>query len=393
MKRKKILVYYRYFGMTLGGGEYLPLTLIAELQKTCDVTLALDRTGNLERAVSLMGVAVDLSRLEVVKVMPPGYRKTSCTMFEAFLRSRKLKRLAKKADVCISLANIMDFGKPARHVLITIDVGDSAFDDFVAGRKASLARRIARFAKDRLLRPLLGMRSRRDVFADPRERIYPNSQYVKSLLESFYGKFNGRVFLPPTLFDGSACGVARDPLAVLFIGRIAQSKRIEEMMRIVEEARELTGKDLKLRLAGKMDDNPYSARLRALAATRPWISFEGVLYGDAKTRFLFSGAYALHVPPTEAFGISVTEYLKAGLVPVVADRGGAKEIVANPELEFSDPGEAARILAKLVSDAGFRREQKRRCAERAKAFTKEAYMAHQREIVAEMLDERPRPAR
>ncbi len=383
--RRRVLIYYRYFGHTLGGGEYLPFTMISEFQKTCDVTLALDWTEHFERAVGILGIPVDLSRLEVVKVMPKNYHKTTNNIFESWVRSHNLKRLAKKADVCISLANIMDFGKPAHHVLITIDIGDPDFDDYIAGRgKPPLFTRARRFLKERILRPLLGMRSRQAIIKDPRERVYPNSRYVASLLEGYYGAFNGRIFYPPTLFDGHVENPSRDPLMVLFIGRISHSKRIFETMEIVEKARAMTGKDIRIRLAGKMGGDSYAEKARGFAASQKWAEFIGDIYGDDKTRFLFSGTYAIHVPSFEAFGISVTEYLKAGLVPIVVNGGGAKEIVDNPALTFDDIDGAARILARLVEDDSFRTEQQRLCAERAKAFTKEAYLRHQREIISGM---------
>ncbi len=383
--RRRVLIYYRYFGYTLGGGEYLPLTMIAEFQKTCDVTLALDWTEHFEDAVRKLGIPVDLSSLELVKVAPKNYHKTSSNVFESWIRSRKLRRLAKKADLCISLANMMDFGKSAHHVLISLDIGDAGFTDYVAGRCApSFATRLARFATNRILRPLLGMRSRRAIITDPRERVYPNSKYVASLLEGYYGKFNCRVFYPPTLFDGHVDNPVRDPLSVLFIGRIAPFKRIAETIGIVERAREITGRNLTIRLAGRIGSDSYSASMKELAATRRWVEFTGDIYAEDKTRFLFSGTYAIHVPALEAFGISVTEYLKAGLVPIVVNGGGAKEIVDNPALTFDDFEGAARILARLVEDESFRTEQQRLCAERAKAFTREAYLRHQREIISGM---------
>ena len=388
---KKVLIYYRYFGLTIGGGEYLPLTIIAELQKkSCDVTLALDWTDHFERAVGLIGVPVDLARLKVVKVMPENYRRTTNNAFESYFRFRRLRRLAKDADVCISLANIMDFGRPAHHVLITADLGDPAFDEYQRTgqiRRAPLLKRLRRFAADSLLRPLLGMRSKRKIILDPRERIYPNSKYVMSLMEGFYGPFNGTVFLPPTLFEcGTAEPSARDPLAVLFIGRVAPSKRVVELIEIVEKARALSGKDITVNIAGRLPPGPYKDRLDEMAATRKWIRFAGEAYGEAKATFLLSGTYAIHARDDEPFGISVTEYLKAGLIPLVANGGGAKEIVDNPELTFRDRDEGARILARLVADGDFRERMRLRCAERAGAFSKESYLRHQREILASIMN-------
>ena len=43
---KNVLLYYS-FGFALGGGEYLPLAFIAALQKTCNLTLAVDVAANI----------------------------------------------------------------------------------------------------------------------------------------------------------------------------------------------------------------------------------------------------------------------------------------------------------------------------------------------------------
>ena len=87
----------------------------------------------------------------------------------------------------------------------------------------------------------------------------------------------------------------------------------------------------------------------------------------------------------EAFSISITEYLKAGVIPVVPDTGGAPEVADAPALTYRNDGEAAEILAKLIGDATFREEQRWHCAQRAEAFSAEAYMKSQHELLQEIV--------
>ena len=87
----------------------------------------------------------------------------------------------------------------------------------------------------------------------------------------------------------------------------------------------------------------------------------------------------------EAFGISITEYLKAGVIPVVPDTGGAPEVADAPALTYRNDGEAAELLAKLIGDATFREEQRWHCAQRAEAFSAEAYMKSQHELLQEIV--------
>ena len=390
-KRKRVLIYYRYFGFTLGGGEWLPLAFAAELQKTCDVTLALDWTEHFERAVATMGVPLDLSRLRVVKAMPAGFRATSNGPWLSLRRFRRLRRLAKDADVSISMANVMDFGRPAHHFLITTDLGDPDFAAYASGNgtKVPVAARLRRIAFDSLLRPLLGMRSKATIIRDPAEHVYPNSHYVESLLSGFYGRFAGEVFYPPTIFEPPRGGDAppRDPFSVLYIGRVSPAKGVDKIAGIVEEARRISGKPLSLRIAGKLDEGAFKEKLGALVAEKPWMSLVGEKFGGEKAGFLASGSFAVHVLRTEAFGISITEYLKAGLVPVVPDAGGAREVTADPDLSFGTPDDAARILARLATDAAFLAEKRRRCAARAAVFSREAYLARQRAVLGRILGE------
>lgn len=382
---KKVLVYYRYFGRTLGGGEYLPLAFAAELQKKCAVTLALDWTDNVELAAEKLGVSLDFSRLAIVQAMPPGFHGTTNGPLLSYRRFCRLRRLAADADICISMANLMDFGKPAHHFLITIGLGDPAFDDFAAGRSASLPVRAKRMAGS-ALRPLLGMRSKRALLADPRQRLYPNSGYAARLIENFYGPFSGHVFYPPTLFEFSSAGKpVRNPFRIVYLGRVSPAKRILDLVAIVDKARALSGAPLELRLAGRLDESPFKTRLLRLASTRPWLALDGEVYGREKEDFLRSATYAIHAMRTEAFGISVTEYLKAGLLPVVPDEGGSCEVVDNPALTYRSDDEAAALLSRLVADPSFRDAQLQRCAKRARLFSRDAYLARQSSLLRAIL--------
>ena len=386
---KNVLLYYS-FGFSLGGGDYLPLSLIAALQETCNLTVAVDVAGNLEHAAKIFGIDIDLSKLKVVQVTPPNYSPKKHNLFLSLYRFRQLKRLAKEADVCLSAASIMDFGRPAHQFINMIAFGDSAFAAFAQNRgkpvRKSLATKVKRFLSDSVLRPLLGMRSKRDIICDRREHIYPNSRFVEKLMTAFYGPFNSTLFYPPTLFEAESAAGARDPLKVVYIGRIIPEKRLEEIIGIVEKARALTGLDIKFHAAGRLNQSPsYGKKLSQMAEERTWLKFVGALYGEEKTQFLLSGSYALHAERDEAFGISIAEYLSAGLIPIVPDEGGTPEIVETSALAYHTSEDASRILAHLLTDAKFRKEQQAHCATRAQFFSRKAYFERQNDLVESLL--------
>ena len=205
-------------------------------------------------------------------------------------------------------------------------------------------------------------------------------------MKSFYGPFNSKVFYPPTLFEAEHGAAARDPLKVVYIGRIIPEKRIEDLVAIVERARAATGLDIAFHVAGRLDQTPsYGRKLDAMAKERDWLKFVGALYGEEKARFLTSGSYAIHAERDEAFGISIAEYLASGLIPIVPDEGGTPEIVDSPELAYHTEDDAVAILSRLLTDAAFRERQRRHCESRARLFTREAYLKRQQELLEKIL--------
>ena len=386
---KNVLLYYS-FGFALGGGDYLPLVFIEALQKISNLTVAVDMACNIERSARAFGFDIDVSKLKVVQVTPPDYDLKKHTLFLSFYRFRRLKRLARNADVCISTASIMDFGKPSHQFINMLAFGDDAFTAFAMNpaspARAGMKARFKRFLMDSILRPLLGMRSKRSIIRDAREHIYPNSFFVGNLMKDYYGPFNSTVFYPPTLLETGSATAERDPLKVVYIGRIIPEKRIEDLIGIVEKAREITGLDIKYHVAGRLDQTPsYGRKLGEMAQKRDWLKFTGALYGNEKTRFLLSGSFAIHAERIEAFGISVVEYLNSGNIAIVPDEGGTPEIVDSPSLTYHTDEEAARILARLLTDAEFREQQKAHCAMRGEYFSREAYLKRQDELLERIL--------
>lgn len=392
---KKVLIYFTQFSQELGGSEYMPLLFIAELQKTCRVTLALNWKSDVETACRLCGIPIDFSRLDVVLVKPRSPLLCKLDAVLPFYRTWQLKKLAKDADICISTVNMFDFGKPAHHFIYFMRMfGDNAFNDFFMHRPpltgtALLKRKLRTFLAETVLRPLLGIRSTRKLLADPREHIYPTSRYVEKTMRDFYGSFNSTVFYPPTIFELRPGNIRRDPLRVNCLGRISPDKRILEIIGIVENARRISGLAVTLHIGGRLDADPYSGRLRAAAAENDWIILHGAVYREEKEKFLLSGTYAVHAERDEAFGISVAEYLKAGNIAIVPDEGGSQEIVNVPDLTYRDPEEASRILVRLLTDGTFRGEQRRNCAARAECFSRQNYLENQKLLLNRIIAGEP----
>lgn len=389
----KVLLYHKQLTTFLAGGMFQPLIFVSELQRSCEVTLALNESCDIAEASDVAGIPIDTKRLKVVILDPKEGFLTKHPYMLSLRRAQKLKRLAKEADFCISTANVMDFGKPGHHFIYLLSqFGGHAFYDHLMQTKGrtGLRRRFRRLCTalgENVIKPLFGIRPLKKILADRRERVYPTSRYVEGIVRSFYGPFNSKVFYPPTVFEFTRTDVVRDPLSVIYVGRIFPPKRITDIIEIVARARELSGLDLTLRIAGKLTPIPYVETLKRLAEERPWLSLVGPVYGKEKEEFMLSAAYALHAEKDEAFGIAIAEYLKAGNIPLVPDTGGPLEIVDNPSLVFHTNEDAAQTLVKLLSDTAFREDLRRHCAERAEIFTHAAYMARQRKLLAQIVEQ------
>ena len=387
---KKVLIYFTQFNSALGGSEYIPLLFIAELQKTCDITLALNWSSDVVQAAKKLDIVLDIDKLHVVYVKPQYRIQQKLDSIIPIFSTRRLKALAQKADICISTANLADFGKPAHHFIYLLRTfGDNAFNDYVCHNQQTPWSRFKQMLRtslaEKILRPLLGVRSTRKIVADPREHIYPNSQYVQELMRNFYGDFNSTVFYPPTLFTAKEPKKEPNLLKIVTISQLFPEKRLMDIIDIVERARALSGQDLRLCMAGPLQATQYVKQLKDIASRKTWITLVGGIYGNEKEAFLRSATYAIHAERDEAFGISVTEYLKAGLIPIVPDEGGTPEIVDSPALTYHTNEEAAQILSHLLTGQAFREEQRRHCEERAKFFSREAYMKQQHQLLDSFL--------
>lgn len=384
-QKPNLLLYFSFFSNSFGGGEYLPLLFMKELQPRYNITLALDWIENdLSPVLKAYDIDLDTADIKCVKIKPKSAWACRIDSVIPIFSVPKLRKLAQKADLCISCANMIDFGKPAHHFIYILNrFGDNAFIDFFQHAKPLTGfplfkRRLRTWLAETILRPFFGVRSARKLLADPQQKYYPTSEYVSKVMHAFYGDFYSELFYPPTIFecDGQNNPV-RDPLKIVYIGRITPQKKILEIIDMVDKARKTTGKDLHLSLAGGFFEPDYAEQVKAKAAELPWLELVGEIYREEKRQFLLSGTYALHACKEEAFGISIVEYLKAGLVPIVPMEGGACEIVNEPTLTYDQDEEAAQILTKLVNSPELTAQMARHCQERADFFSAQAYLERQ----------------
>lgn len=388
---KSALIYFTSFFPNIGGSEFLVFSLVAELQaRGVRVDLALSGKGVDPRAVSKdYDVKIEADQLGIIELLPRNKFEAWIDRHLHYVWRRKLRKLGHKYDYCFSCANPVDFGRPGVHFVNMMTLDRAFFEEvwlkgapFIVHVKGYLLR-----FQDLISRCLAGVRCVRRILRDNREHVLPNSNYAKSEIERFYGCSVDDVFFPPTLFKMDRVESDKSNLDVACLGRLNPEKKIEDIVKIVELARASSGLPIRLRLAGCMMKGPYLDHLQDMAQTREWIQFEGMLTGEAKAKYLSECLLAIHACEVEAFGISITEYMKSGLPVMVPEKGAASEVLNCASLVYRDIQDGARILLRLINDMSFRKECVEHCIQRARDFSEEAYLAREKALVSRFIGE------
>jgi glycosyltransferase involved in cell wall biosynthesis len=167
----------------------------------------------------------------------------------------------------------------------------------------------------------------------------------------------GRDHLPPRR-PGAAAVAARarapGPLRVLSSAAVVRAKGLHRLVDAIARP----GGPFELDVAGALDaDRAQVRRVRALVerlGVEAKVRFHGLLRGDALWS-LYERAHVLALPSDrEAYPLAVVEALGFGLVVLVTDRGGAREVLGDgPQGRCLPPDDVAawsRALSELAAD-------------------------------------------
>jgi glycosyltransferase involved in cell wall biosynthesis len=172
------------------------------------------------------------------------------------------------------------------------------------------------------------------------DNIICNSDFTKRFIDREY-KVNSQVIYPPIAVNDFRPGKKENIiLSVARFSALMQFKRHDILIDSFSKISRLAP-DWRLILAGgtEVGKGDYLKRLQALAIGLPIEiiespSFEKIkaLYAQAKVFWLASG-YGVdenkYPERMEHFGISVVEGMAAGVVPIVVNKGGPKEVVVD----------------------------------------------------------------
>ena len=227
--------------------------------------------------------------------------------------------------------------------------------------------------------------------------VSPNSHFTNYWLRRRWG-IEGEVIYPPVTGEDAPLA-PRDPL-ILSIGRFftgSHNKKHDVMVEAFGRLVESGLRGWRLVLVGGVGERPedraYLERVRRAADELPVeviadadeatlrdlrrrasICWHATGYGESERR---------HPERFEHFGIAVAELMASGVVPVVIDAGGLREIV-RPGVDgfrWRTLDELAGCTLQLIRDARLRQRMAATARERAKRWSLEEYQTRIVELV------------
>ena len=201
-----------------------------------------------------------------------------------------------------------------------------------------------------------------------------NSAWTARRIKDWYGT-EADIVHPPVAVEreGFLWSGRSDRFAT--IGRIAPVKRLIETIAIIEQVR-ARGPAVSLLICGQRDDRRYEKRLRAVAASRPWVEILTDAPRDVMLEGVASCRYGLHVMPREHFGIALAEMVRLGCVCFAHNDGGTAEILGEARrLLFETPQHAIAQICDVLDNPKALAAVRAGLADQAKLFSAKRFMA------------------
>lgn len=220
-------------------------------------------------------------------------------------------------------------------------------------------------------------------------KVVCNSYLTKKFIDLEYG-VESVVLYPPV--DIAKLKPKRKENIILFVGRfsqLTQAKRQDVLVAAFKKLYDRGVKDWKLVLAGgaEVGTDEYFDKLKKsiknypieIIVSPPFRTIRE-LYGNAK---LFWSAVGFGVDETrepkkvEHFGISVVESMAAGVVPLVYNAGGHKEIIAHGDVGFlwKTEKELLKLTRSIINDKSLWRKMSKKSVESSKIYEYERFEA------------------
>jgi len=367
-----------------GGSEYLAVWLCEALRETGLVTLASNLAVDLGQVDRIFGTSLASGGVKV-KYLPPAGIFKNFDALSAYRLSRWAKVSRSLYDLMISTYNPVDFGQAGIQFLADVSFEDELrrrYHPKPAGIKSLLyGRSFLRNAYLGLGRLLAGQSGQ----GWKRNLTVANSFWTKQVYEERFG-LEAAVIYPPVPECPEARPWPERDNGFVVMSRIVPEKGLESAISIIRAVRS-AGYDVHLHILGRADDQNYLAKIDSLCReSGGWAHYEGPRFGEEKARFLAAHKFGLSACRGEAFGISVAEMVKAGMIAWVPAGGGQVEVVDCAELVYGSEEEAAALIISVLKDEAKAEAIRNHLARRAELFSTGRFVQEARALVRSFLE-------
>ena len=182
--------------------------------------------------------------------------------------------------------------------------------------------------------------------------LLANSAWTADTVETIYDVRPDVLHPPVDPVDGGLSWEQREK-GILIVGRLAPDKRILDGISIIDQLRD-RGHAVHLHIVGSAPRlyRPYVNRIESAAKQRSSVTLERDVSRERLEELLRTHRYGLNLKRDEHFGMSVAEYVAAGMIAFAPDGGGQREVLdgRSDRLFESIPAAVDRIEASLESD-------------------------------------------
>lgn len=222
--------------------------------------------------------------------------------------------------------------------------------------------------------------------------FFPNSQFTAHWLKEKWGIPDERVqvlYPPVTLISEVASSRPKKKNTIFVCSRIEKSKKIEDLIQAFASS-EFLNKNCTLTVAGsiKNESSEYISQLKGLNPKVEFV-FEPSrkkieeLYCESSIFWHGKGYGETNPYQMEHFGITTVEAMSAGCIPVVINKGGQVEIVAEGTGFRWNTLEELVFHTEKICDDSFDGEKIIAAAKRrSKDFSKDSFAGHLKDFFA-----------
>lgn len=335
-----------------GGADVVCLSVCAALQRDHDVTLytlsettprALAERFEIDLDADALDVRVPRGGVTVARTLSAAAPAIGPQLaFRSVLLRAVFERDAAPFGLAVSTANELSLSIPSVQYV--------HYPQFGAHR----SRDAAASPLDRLWSYLAGperaglVDRERAAFAG-NVTLLANSAWTADVVADRYGVTPTVLHPPVDPIDAGRDWHERED-GVVVVGRLAPDKRALAAIRVVDDVRE-RGRDLHLHIVGSAPRayRQYARRVAAAAAERSYVTVERDASRERLESLLGTHKYGLNLKSEEHFGMSVAEYVAAGMVAFAPDSGGQREILdGRDDRLFGSENEAVDLLVAAV---------------------------------------------